>query len=133
MTEANLWKWLSKVKKHYKEDLHLTRLENLVGNGTPDVEGCLCGRQFWIELKCIPKRTNSLLRIRFQPSQIPWMQRRQRAGGHVFVLLQVGSAGQAHRYLLNLELFEGKLLYEDEIQNYFVESQIDVLERAAYG
>jgi len=132
MTEANLWKWLSKAKKHYKEDLHLNRLENLIGSGTPDVEGCLYGCQFWIELKCIPKRTNSPLKIRFQPAQIPWMQRRQRAGGRVFVLLQVG-ARQASRYLLNLEIFEGKLFCENTIQDYLVESQIDVLERAAYG
>lgn len=100
--EANLWKWLKRARAHYREDLHMKRVENSVGNGMPDVEGCLCGEQFFLELKCSarPARITTNIKVRFEPEQIPWMIRRSNAGGRAFVFLQIGSGPDAQRYLL---------------------------------
>lgn len=103
VSESRLWTWLSgTARKHYKQKLHMHRVENAVMSGMPDVEGCLCGIQFWIELKCAPRPSNieTKIKARFQPAQIPWLKARVRASGRAFVLLQVGSGAQAKRYLI---------------------------------
>lgn len=106
--ETDLWDWLKKTKRTYKKRLHLSRVENAVGVGMSDVEGCLAdpitevGIQFWIELKCEkrPAREATTIKPRFQPTQEPWHRRRRGSGGRTFVLLQVGSASGARRYML---------------------------------
>jgi hypothetical protein len=112
MTRENrLWAWLSKAKPSYREALHMTRVENSVGQGTPDVEGQLHGAlakvgpnggSFWIELKVAerPKRADANVRVKFQPYQVPWLTRRDRAGGNAHLLIQVGSGRGASRYLV---------------------------------
>lgn len=92
-TEIDLWKWLKKSIPVYTNDLHLTRIENLAGVGVADVEGCLRGKQFWIELKIASKPGG---KVRFQKTQPPWHKRRLLAGGKTFVLVQAGQ----DRYLI---------------------------------
>lgn len=97
--ETSLWKWLKNAKKHYTSDLAISRIENLAGSGTPDVEGHLSGfGQFWVELKVCdrPKRTTTALRPKIRPAQIAWITRRVKVGGNVWVLLQV----EKTRYLV---------------------------------
>lgn len=100
--EASLWVWLKKAIPIFKHKLHMNRVENSVMRGMPDVEGCMCGNQFWIELKVVgtPARQYTILKPTFQPAQLPWLRRRTKAGGRAFVLLQVGSGRGARRYLL---------------------------------
>jgi len=62
------------------------RLENLVGAGMPDVNGCLNGTESWIETKLVKGN-----RIRFEPFQPAWLQKRARAGGRVFVFARKGA------------------------------------------
>ena len=97
-SEASMWASLSKLRKIYREDLHITRIENSVESGPPDVEGCFKSIQFWLELKSVskPKREDTLIKPRFEENQIPWMRRRKKAGGRVFIFLQVGRL----RYLI---------------------------------
>jgi hypothetical protein len=80
----------------------MCRVENSVMEGMGDVEGCLKGDQFWIELKCEPRPADPSTRIkpRFERAQLPWLNRRTGAGGRAFVLLQVGQGHAACRYLL---------------------------------
>lgn len=103
--ETSLWQWLKKAIPLYKYKLHMNRVENSVMTGMPDVEGCLLGKQFWIELKVVgaPARMHTLIKPTFQPSQLPWLRRRALAGGRAFVLLQVGSGRRARRYLLRAD------------------------------
>lgn len=100
--EASLWKWLKDGTRHLFPDLDLRRVENVVERGTPDVEGCWEGRQFWIELKCVgfPRYVDERIGVRFEPAQLPWLRRRARAGGACHVLVQVGSGQKARRYLV---------------------------------
>lgn len=102
--ESRLWQWLSRpARGHFREALHIDRVENSVMSGMPDVEGCLLGRQFWIELKCEPRprADGAKIKPRFRPAQPQWILRRARAGGAVFVLLQVGAGNAARRYLIH--------------------------------
>lgn len=104
--ESNLWRWLSKGIKLYNrtepDSMHLTRIENTVGEGTPDVEGCLRGLAFWIELKSVMPAKSGRLDIRkaIRPGQVPWLVKRWKAGGSAFMLIQVGSGIKARRYLV---------------------------------
>ena len=87
----------------------LTRIENMVDEGTPDVEGCVFpqtamgGAQIWIELKSCdrPARASTPIRPKVRPSQSDWHRERTAAGSrHHFVLIQVGEASQAKLYLI---------------------------------
>lgn len=58
------------------------RVENLVGTGQPDVNGCLNGVEVWVELKYV----RSGWAIKFQPTQPAWILKRTAYGGRVFIL-----------------------------------------------
>ena len=74
---AKLWQ---DVKKGLK-DAHLVRIESRVGLGIPDVNGCIDGKEFWLELMVI--KGNSLRLSKFQKA---WIYERTKSGGKVFVL-----------------------------------------------
>lgn len=109
MLESNLNHWLRDgVKGRFKRgELDMNRIENAVGSGMPDIEGCLRGNQFWVESKIA--RGKGLLRIKWRPRQIPWLRRRWLAGGSCFFLAQAGAGNGARRYLIKgcyADLFE---------------------------
>ena len=89
--EAKLWQDVKKALK----DAHLVRIENKVGPGIPDVNGCYKGIEFWLELKVI--KGNSLQLSKFQKA---WIYERTRVGGKVFVLARPLSGSV-------LKVFEG--------------------------
>ena len=76
MAETDIWK---KLRATLTES-HLTRVENAISSGAPDVHGCHAGVDFWIELKMYARL------IKFRPSQIGWMAQRLRAGGDTYIL-----------------------------------------------
>ena len=81
MTESYLWQQLRGSRPFSEADIDLNRVENSVGNGAPDVEGCWLGKQVWIELKIFKGN-----RVHFRYSQRTWIKRREKAGGHCYVL-----------------------------------------------
>lgn len=75
--------------------LKLVRIENLCGEGTPDLIGQnRNGTVFWLENKALeewPKRASTpVLSGAFRPGQIPFMEAWRQWNGHAFVLLRVG-------------------------------------------
>jgi hypothetical protein len=56
------------------------RLENLVGTGMPDINGCLNGVEIWVETKLCKGN-----RITFEKFQPGWIMKRVRHGGRVFI------------------------------------------------
>ena len=48
--EVRLWEWLRDGLRG-TDGLHMRRVENLVSEGDPDVDGCWHGRYFELELK----------------------------------------------------------------------------------
>ena len=92
MSEAALWNLIRPVVR----PLDAQRVENKCGKGTPDVN-YIGG---WIELKqqdAWPKRPTTKVRLDHDLSkeQRIWINRREKKGGTVFVLIQV-----ARDYLL---------------------------------
>lgn len=75
MTEVKLFNLIKKALPH----VHWQRVENAVGVGAFDVNGCHLGKEFWLELKIgVPP----LLRF----TQYAWGNRRHREGGRLFLL-----------------------------------------------
>lgn len=81
--------------------LHMTRVENKLGGGTPDVNLSYAGRDAWVELKGAnrPARPTTAIRFKFQPGQIPWLEKRWRCGGLSWLYVRVGF-GKVSRYVL---------------------------------
>lgn len=104
--ESSLWKWLQQAEKKldFTPDLHWRRVENLVAEGDPDVEGCYKAVAFNIELKTAERPARPTTRVLgpadIRPKQIPWAKARWTAGGLSYFLIQVGSAYKASRYLV---------------------------------
>ena len=80
MKESQFWA-LVKGKLHG----HVERVENVLTRGTPDVNMCHEGSEFWLELKVLDDKGHCELR----PEQVLWHRKRQESGGRVFVLLRL--------------------------------------------
>lgn len=78
-TDGNLG---SIFQKHLPK-VHWQRIETLIGRGTPDLNGCLDGKEFWIENK-----STSGWAVKFEDGQVAWHERRCRAGGRTFVAVR---------------------------------------------
>ena len=63
--------------------VHWQRIESPMTQGTPDVNGCYEGYEFWLELKIA--RGN---KIKFSNFQCNWAFKRVASGGRVFTLIQ---------------------------------------------
>lgn len=84
MTEkTGVWEPL----RDHSPQVHWMRVENLVGTGMSDVNGCLNGVEAWIENKLVKGN-----QITFQPMQPAWIIQRIAHGGRVFVLARKGDA-----------------------------------------
>lgn len=99
--ENRLWDWLRRELRGV-EDLHMRRVENLAGEGDPDVEGCHRGCYFELELKGCdrPKNPDTQLDFEVRQSQVLWHRRRWRAGGNVWLYVRVGIGHGVRRYLV---------------------------------
>jgi len=81
----------------------LNRVENNVGFGIPDVNGCFLGNEFWIEIKIgtirrDPEQPIFDKKYGMTVEQINWHIEQNQAGGRSFILLRIGE---------NLFLVEG--------------------------
>lgn len=117
MLESGLW---NTIRKNLKgtPGLHMERIENVVGVGTPDVNICHEGKEAWVELKLIrsfPKRSTTPVRIpHFKEEQLYWIQERAKAGGRAWLFVQVQGEGY---FLFGPEtaaqIFRGELTQEE--------------------
>ena len=73
--------------RNHSPEVDWCRLENLVGTGMSDANGCLNGVDVWVENKLIHGN-----RIKFQPQQPAWIYRRVAHGGRVFILARKDGA-----------------------------------------
>lgn len=126
--EAALWKWLRDGSRHLSKSLHLCRVENIVMEGYPDVEGCFSGFNFHIELKSspLPKRESTLITIKISTEQIMWLNKRWRVGGNCFVLLRVGTHRNITRYLIPGDI-EKRKFSRKELKRYEIATAEDVI------
>jgi hypothetical protein len=74
-----------------------------VGLGVPDLNYCILGREGWIETKY-----TAGWKVAIRPHQIAWIERRNRAGGRVFVAIRRSQAKTVrHGKIDELYLFYG--------------------------
>ena len=90
-------KILSELKKAWP-NVHFQRIETSVGLGIPDVNCCVNGVEFWLELKVSLGK-----RLAITKYQKAWILNRYKAGGLVFVLQKALSESASnftmvHRY-----------------------------------
>lgn len=79
----------------------MRRVENLVSEGDPDVDGCWNGRYFELELKgCDRPVRGGVLDFEVRQSQVIWHRKRWRAGGNIWLYIRVGKARDTKRYLI---------------------------------
>jgi hypothetical protein len=97
---VRLWEWLRDGLRGV-EGLHMRRVENLVGDGDPDVDGCWRGRYFELELKgCDRPTKDGRLDFDVRQSQVVWHRRRWRCGGNIWLYVRVGKGRDVRRYLV---------------------------------
>ena len=79
-----------KFRKKLPSQTHQVRVENPANPGTPDLNCCLEGVEFWIEfkqVKTLPKRSETPVFTRcLEPHQALWAMLRTRAGGRSYVV-----------------------------------------------
>lgn len=63
--------------------VHWQRIETSTGLGVPDMNGCVIGKEFWIEFK---KADGWVVGLR--PEQVAWHMHRSRVGGRTFIALR---------------------------------------------
>lgn len=93
--EAAAWVDMAGTFRTFDPECHLTRIENAVASGTPDVNCCLAGIEFWAELKGMRQWKNVsddhlfTLDHELRESQRRWLKARWAAGGSCWVILGV--------------------------------------------
>jgi hypothetical protein len=99
--EVRLWEWLRDGTIGAPQ-LHMCRVENGAGLGYPDVEACLRGTNFHLELKGCERKKDGRLGDDFhiRREQALWIRRRTICGGKAFLAVRVGSALRQQRYLI---------------------------------
>jgi hypothetical protein len=82
---------LRKIFQRYWREPHWQSIESGgTSAGIPDLNGCVDGREFWVEAKV----TSSWKVNNVKPAQVGWIERRTRAGGRVFVAVRQRGAGR---------------------------------------
>ena len=83
--ESRFWKRLKKLF----ERGHIVRVENPANPGTPDVNACIGGVEFWSEQKQVPKLpkmpSTPVFTGCLKPEQELWHVLRNRSGGRTFI------------------------------------------------
>jgi hypothetical protein len=62
-------------------NVHMSRVENTAGSGISDVNVCVDGKEFWLELKMFHGE-----KLHFRTSQRAWISKHVACGGSVFIL-----------------------------------------------
>lgn len=90
MSEKTAWTWMR--EKVFKAQDRADRLENIVLDGMPDANCCVCGTESWIEIKAPtePVRERTPLfgsNHKISQSQANWMLRQISAGGNAYFFI----------------------------------------------
>jgi len=98
----HLWPWLRRGLGRFVGRAHVHRIEDLTKSGTPDVEGCIGGVSFWIELKVAYEQVREpVVRVKTTDKQVYFAMRRCEVGGLSWYLVRVGAGRRALHYLVH--------------------------------
>lgn len=119
MAENNAMDFLRRALVISPHD-RLERVENLLVPGMPDANGCISGREFWIENKqpVEPKRDSTPLfgsNHKFSQDQLNWFLKQINAGGRAYAFVWTDKRGM---------LFSGKSV---DLLNTLTVPQLEML------
>jgi len=100
MTEVEIWK---KIKFTWARRADCVRIENVASFGLADINCCVNGLEFWLELKVIRSGKSKI-----QSSQIAWIAKRLSHGGRVYIYAVDNAT-------LNGYLYDAKSLYKADV------------------
>jgi len=89
--ESKLWNKLREGTA--PTGVHWTRVESWASPGVPDLNGCLNGHDFWVELKVLATKSDKKF-PKWRPHQIAWQTSRTRVGGCVWNLVHHPSSSR---------------------------------------
>lgn len=131
MSESSLWQLQREKLGPYGR---LTRIENVIDKGTPDVAYTLkygravCTRSGWIENKYLPgwpARPETPIHIEsLTLQQVLWLEEETRAGGRAWLMLQVASVYMLFNAIGVRAIFGRKYTATDCLDTALVRSRI---------
>lgn len=91
MLERNVWALIHNRTRAYTSERWM-RCENAVAFGVPDINACVKGHEFWLEIKCPFVHVRNSTPIfggshKLTPIQKSWFRNQANAGGKVFLLV----------------------------------------------
>ncbi len=101
--EATLWSWMRKAVPLLGMPHDVHRIETSTESGYPDVEGCIAGTSFLVELKVarsIRKRDGAFSLDHFEAKQAYTLHRRWKAGGRSWILVRYPMATGRDKHFL---------------------------------
>lgn len=85
MTETKL---KVKLKSYLPKRTHFQPIESMTSLGVPDVNFCLDGSEFWVELKIVLGEEKLRFQKPLTPYQWNWLRRRVKSRGNVWIVGQ---------------------------------------------
>lgn len=82
--ETDLWRTIRDGTANF--DVHWTRVEAWSLPGVPDLNGCMQGMDFWVELKVLTTKSDKKF-PKWRPHQVAWQTSRTSVGGLVWNLV----------------------------------------------
>ena len=82
--ETDLWRTIRDGTANF--DVHWTRVEAWSLPGVPDLNGCMQGIDFWVELKVLTTKSDKKF-PKWRPHQVAWQTSRTSVGGLVWNLV----------------------------------------------
>jgi hypothetical protein len=100
--EATLWDWLKRGLRPLGLPHDVHRIETSTETGYPDVEGCICGGCFLVELKVAHyvRKDSSFALGHYTSKQAYALYKRWKAGGRSWLLIRVEVLGGVRHYLV---------------------------------
>lgn len=91
MLERDVWLFIKSVETNMFRTRWM-RCENAVAIGVPDLNACIEGKEFWVELKCPKVHVRKSTPVfgsshKLSSMQLSWFRRQAAAGGKGFVLV----------------------------------------------
>lgn len=91
MLERNVWQFIKSAEAGQLRTRWM-RCENAVAIGVPDLNACIDGQEFWVELKCPKAHVRESTPVfggshKISAMQLSWFRRQSAAGGLGFVMV----------------------------------------------
>lgn len=111
MIDGGLWNYIRPLISPFGR---ATRVENLLGKGTPDVAWTFGGVSGWLELKYEKNKMAGAMEIKsLTLEQVIWLEEEVASGGRAWVLLKFGTSYLLLKPWVVRLIFDGRVDVDD--------------------